>query len=57
MACNGLVVALEGGIEVDEGLVDEVDEGLVDEVAGGADAEVGLGVDVAGAGVLLAGAC
>ena len=56
MNCTALVVALEGGFEVDEGLVEEVCIGLavdvglgagVDEAATGADAD----------GVLLAGAC
>lgn len=60
MNCAALVVALEGGFEVDEGFVEEVLNGLgvgVDEAAAGADVEVELIVEVAGAGVLLAGAC
>jgi hypothetical protein len=54
--CAALVVALEGGVEVDEGFVEEVCIGVEVELGIGVDEEAG-GVDVAGAGVLLAGAC
>lgn len=58
MTCAKLVVALEGGVEVDEGFVEEVCIAFAVEVelGLGVDEEVG-GADVAGAGVLLAGAC
>jgi hypothetical protein len=61
--CTALVVALEGGFEVDEGLVEDVvgvevggaDAGVDVGVGPGVDVGVGLGVEVGGVRVF--GAC
>jgi hypothetical protein len=53
--CTALVVVLEGGFEVDEGLVEDVVGAEVGDAGAGVDVGVGLGVEVGGVGVF--GAC